>query len=60
MASDQLVRVLPKDTELGYFVRLRDYISQVVGGSSIGKVWRTLGLPYRSPIRVTLNPGGLA
>jgi hypothetical protein len=52
--------VLPKDTELGYFVRLKDYISQVVGGSSIGKVWRTLGLPYRSPIRVTLNPGGLA
>jgi hypothetical protein len=24
MASDQLVRLLPKDTELGYFVRLRD------------------------------------
>jgi hypothetical protein len=46
MASDQLVRVLPKDTELGYFVRLRDYISQAVGGSSIGKVWCTLG---RSP-----------
>jgi hypothetical protein len=29
MASDQLVRVLPKDTELGYFVRLKEYISQV-------------------------------